>query len=180
MPLLSQRETLILDHISRRSSISQRELAKETKISLGLINVILKKMVNAGYIRVTHLNRRKMEYVLTYQGFKETTKRAYHYVTRIIRNYKIIEANLSNLLKELHKSGYSYFSIHGDGELRDLTESVFQNCLEEAPVTLGREYREDQRAVILNLTTDAGDPNFKGDVVNVLGRICQKFEEGMP
>ncbi len=169
MPNLKDKESLLLDFISKKSSISQRELARKTGISLGLINVILKRLIKAGYLRASQLNKRKLEYLLTPQGFIETAKKTYDYTINTIRSYKMLEANLSKLLKDLHRSGYDYFSIHGDGELRDLTVSTFQRCLEDAPVTLGREPKKDPRAVVLNITTDSLES--KGEVVNVWERI---------
>lgn len=171
MSLLNDKEVLLLDHVSKKSSLSQRELAKKTGISLGLINVILKKLIRTGHIKVSHLNKRKLEYLLTPQGFLEAAKKTCEYTISIIRNYKTIETNLSNLLRELHKSGYDYFSIQGDGELKDLLESTFHKCLEEVPATLGSEHRKDPRAIILNLTVDPPPEGYKGDVLNILEKI---------
>lgn len=139
-------------------------------MSLGLINVILKKLAKTGHIKVTHLNKKKLEYLLTPQGFLEASQKTYEYTLKTIRRYRAIEDGLSNLLRELHRSGYVYFSIHGDGELRDLLESVFYRCLNEVPVTLGREHRKDPRAIVLNLMADP-PPDHRGTVLNVLERI---------
>jgi DNA-binding Lrp family transcriptional regulator len=171
MPSLNDKDILLLEHVSKKSSISQRELSKKTGISLGLINVILKKLIRTGHLKASQLNTRKLEYLLTPQGFLEAAKKTYEYTISTIRKYKIIESNLSLLLKELHRSGYDYFSIHGDGELKDLIESTLQKSLEEIPVTLGREHRKDQRAIVLNLTMDPLPEGHTGDVLNVVEKI---------
>src|SRR3989338_10379731 len=141
MPLLSSKEVEILENISRNRSLSQRELAKKTLISLGLINVILKRFIKIGYIKVSHVNKRKMEYTLTPNGLQETARKNQEEATQTIRKYKTIQTMLAKLLQELHQSGYDYFSIHGDGELRDLIETTFYNSLENVPVSLGKEHR---------------------------------------
>lgn len=176
MSLLSPKEILLLDHILRKSSVSQRELAKETSISLGLINVILKKLIKDGYIQISQRNGRKVEYLLTSRGTMAAAKRTYSDTLNTIKDYRTIEVSLSDLLKALHKSGYDYFSIHGDGELKDLVESTLQKCLEDAPVTLGREHHKDPRAVVLNLTLDTLESSLKGDVVNVLEDMTKKVK----
>jgi DNA-binding MarR family transcriptional regulator len=171
MGTLSDKEVAILDQLSKSSSVSQRKLAQTTGISLGLINVILKKFIKAGLIKISYLNKRKMEYLLTPLGRQETTHKAHRQITATIRNYRTLREGVAHLLKQLHASGYDYFSIHGDGELKELVEATFFTSLEESPVKLGKEHREYPRSVVLNVTPDPLDLNFKGDVVDVLGKI---------
>jgi len=171
MDQLTEKEVLILDQVLRRSKSSQRDLSKKTGISLGLINVILKKLLKTGMIKVSQLNKRKMEYLLTPEGFMEASRKVYRKTAETIRNYRSIESSISELLKKLHASGYDYFSIHGDGELKELLETTFYRCLEEVPVTLGSDHRTDPRAVILNITPDQLPPHIKGTVIQVLDRI---------
>ncbi len=168
---MTEKETLILGQILQKTSISQRELAKKTSLSLGLINGILKKLANNGYIQTSKLNKRKLQYLLTSQGFHETVKKTHQYATDTIQNHKRLQTRLSSLLKELHASGYDYFSIYGEGELRELVEAVFRQSLEESPVSFGREHRHHPRAVMLNVNPDPPIEPFSGDVINVLERI---------
>ena len=171
MGTLSNKEIAVLDQLAKNSSPSQRKLAQATGISLGLINVILKKFIKVGFLKVSYFNKRKMEYLLTPSGRQETTQKGHRQITTTIKNYRTLREGITNLLKQLHASGYDYFSIHGDGELRELVESTFFTSLEESPVKLGKEHREYPRSVVLNVTPDSLDSNFKGDVVDVLGKI---------
>lgn len=172
MPLfLGHKETAVLNHISKEGSISQRELSKLSGISLGLINVVLKRLIQNGYIRISQMNKRKLQYFLTPLGLSEIAQKTHREATSTIKNFKRMQVDLDNLLKGLHHSGYDYFSIYGDGDLRDLVESTFRTCLEEAPVTLGMGHRQDPRAVVLNVTPEPMDGGFKGDVINILEKI---------
>lgn len=168
---LTEKEILLLDRISKKSALSQRDLSRATGISLGLINVLLKRLIKAGYLKASQLNKKKLQYLLTPEGLTEAAIRTYDKTIKIISNYKKLESDLSRLLKELHHSGYQYFSIYGDGELRDLTELAFQRSLEEAPVTLGGEHKKDPTAVVLNVSIKTINLPFKGDVVNVVERL---------
>jgi hypothetical protein len=112
-----------------------------------------------------------MDYTLTPEGILQVSEKNHRHATNTIRRYKLIQSNLANLLKKLHTSGYDYFSIHGDGELRELVESTLRTCLEEAPVTLGTEHRKDPRAVVLNVTPDSFPRDFQGEVVSVLEKL---------
>lgn len=167
----SDKEFSILNKLSEKSSISQRELAKSLGVSLGLINLILKKLIRVGYIQVLQLNKKKLAYLLTPTGLKETTRRSRNYAMSTIRTYNQIRADLVRLLQGLHHSGYEYFSIHGDGELKDLLVSAFENGLEDVPVRLGKEHLRHSRAVVLNLTEEPLPSDVQGDSVNVIERI---------
>ncbi|MBI2082704.1 MAG: winged helix-turn-helix transcriptional regulator [Deltaproteobacteria bacterium] len=168
---LSNRDLAILNDISRQPTISQRELARKSGISLGLINVTIKKFVEDGYINTARVNKRKIKYLLTPEGVEITTKRSYQKLNTTIRNYKEIEKELVKLLLDLYQAGFNYFSIHGNGDLREFVETTFKNCLVEAPVTLGTEHSVQPRAVVLKISADPIDQGFKGGVINVLERL---------
>lgn len=176
MSSLNDKELRVLDEIARNSSISQRELAVATGVSLGLINVILKKFLKTGYLQVTHLNKRKLEYLLTPKGFMAVARKTYHFATRTIRDYQQLQNQLSILLSELCDSGIAYFSIHGDGELRELIQSIGPNIFKNHESVFGEEFRDDPRAVILNVTADKLGLEHKGHIVSVLDWIKTKYD----
>lgn len=65
---LVTKETVILRHIYKNSSIKQRELADAASLSLGMINAILRNMEKNGLIRLIKTNSRNMRYQLTETG----------------------------------------------------------------------------------------------------------------
>lgn len=171
MTTLNDKELKVLDHVGRDASISQRELARITGISLGLINVILKKFMKTGYLKVSQLNKRKLEYVLTSQGFMAVARKTYQYATRTIREYHQLHTQLSDLLRELRESGHEYFSIHGDGELRQLIVAIAPSIFEGDCAVLGEEHRIEPSAVVLNVSTEPMIESFTGKEVKVLERL---------
>jgi len=54
---------------------SQRELAQASGLSLGMTNVLLKRFVERGWIKLSHLNKRKVLYALTAEGMEEISRR---------------------------------------------------------------------------------------------------------
>ena len=171
MSPLKDKELQVLGQISRNSLISQRELARATGVSLGLINIILKKFFKTGYLQVTQLNKRKLEYLLKPKGLLAISSRTYQYATRTIRNYQQLQQQLIALLGELDTEGYKYFSIHGGGDLRELLETLVPLKFQDSSVRLGAEHRTEKDAVVLNVTAEQIEQNFNGYVVSVLERI---------
>ena len=168
---LTEKGVVILDRIARNAAVSQRHLAKTTGISLGLINVIIKRFLRTGFIRITHLNKRQVQYLLTPAGILAATRRTYYYATNTIYNYKALQSNVRDLIHGLHGDGCHYFSIHGDGDLREFIQSLFPSWMDGLPAALGQEHREESGAVILSVTTDPLEQGVAGRVVNVLQAI---------
>lgn len=116
----------ILDLISDTPGLSQRDVASSTGLSLGLVNITLKRLIQTGYIKVSGLNKRKMEYMLTPKGFVEKAKRTYTYISRTVRTFKEYEHRLDRLLNELLKDRHPPVAVLGDGELGLLVEMALR------------------------------------------------------
>lgn len=165
------KELLILNAIGNNPSFSQRELAKETSISLGLINVIIKKMIQEGLLETSRLNKRKMSYCLTPTGLVQISEKTSFNANDTIRAYKKIRSDLAKLLQELCEAGYSQFSIHGNGELRELIEDLFVSHPKPKDASLNDQLRDSPATVILNLTSNIPLEANNSHIVNVLERI---------
>ena len=84
------------------SGISQREIARRTGLSVGLINAVIKKLVNTGYVKTSHLNRRSLDYLLTPQGFAQAAMKSYRYVLSTVKSFRKIQTQLEKLLDRLN------------------------------------------------------------------------------
>lgn len=164
----SEKDIRVLDQIAQNPTISQRALARNTGISLGLINVIVKKFLKTGSLQITHLNKRKLEYLLTPEGFLAITRRTYRYVSKTITDYQRLQQQLTCLLRDLQKRGYESFSVYGDGELKAMLESLAPVIFQETKARLKKEHKTGPDAVVLNVTAEPMPPEFEGNVVSVL------------
>ena len=160
-------------------SISQRELARRTGLSVGLINAVMKKLVYTGYVKTSHLNRRSVEYLLTPSGFAQTALKSYRYMLRTVREYRAIQTRLHVLVNKLKSDGVSKFYLHGDGELAELVSVFFES---EDVGTLNRNLPEafSDSAVVLNVlpaVTVEADCRVI-DLINELGNGGSLFSAG--
>ena len=55
---------------------SQRVLAENAGMSIGLMNAVLKRFVERGWIMLTNVNLRKLSYAVTPDGITELTSRS--------------------------------------------------------------------------------------------------------
>ena len=109
------------------SGISQREIARRTGLSVGLINAVIKKLVNTGYVKTSHLNRRSLDYLLTPQGFAQAAMKSYRFVLSTVKSFRKIQTQLETLLDKLNSEGIREFYLNGDCELAELVATFFED-----------------------------------------------------
>ncbi len=101
---------------SEGSSVSQRELAGETGLSLGMTNALLKRFVERGWIKFTHLTGRSLSYILTPRGVEEILKRSVAYFTRAVRSASLYRERIDAFVHSLPERGISSVVLSGPGE----------------------------------------------------------------
>ncbi len=70
----------ILSHLEKNKDTSQRQIAIKTGLSVGTVNLLLKKMVRKGLVKLEKVNGRTLRYILTPGGMVEKTRLAYQYL----------------------------------------------------------------------------------------------------
>jgi len=85
----------ILEEIDNEHTPSQRELAQKLDISLGLVNSFIKRLVNKGYFKITHIPKNRVRYLLTPQGAAEKTRLTYAYIHYSYEFYRRSRQNMS-------------------------------------------------------------------------------------
>ncbi|KXS47369.1 MAG: Regulatory protein, MarR [Halanaerobium sp. T82-1] len=130
---MEQKITDILNILNSKDSPSQREIAKEAGISLGLVNTLLKKCAKKGLIKIERLNSRNIKYILTPAGIKEKTKKTITYVKKSYQAIKEIEAEVLKLAARAEKEDKDLYlySDEEEDEILDLVSLVLrENNLE--------------------------------------------------
>jgi len=130
---MEQKITDILNILNSKDSPSQREIAKEAGISLGLVNTLLKKCAKKGLIKIERLNSRNIKYILTPAGIKEKTKKTIRYVKKSYQAIKEIEAEVLKLAARAEKEDKDLYlySDEKEDEILDLVSLVLrENNLE--------------------------------------------------
>jgi len=53
--IIGERELRIIEEISQDKNLTQRKISHRLRLSLGMTNIILKRLVNKGYIKKARL-----------------------------------------------------------------------------------------------------------------------------
>jgi DNA-binding Lrp family transcriptional regulator len=87
-------ELTILNYLHEHSDATQRELSDHVGISLGSINLLLKKMIQKGLIKIERLQPNSIKYFLTPAGIASKLERTYHYISRTYNEIQLVRKSI--------------------------------------------------------------------------------------
>ncbi len=120
MPNNEQKITLgVLNAVHDDSNITQRSMAVELGIALGLTNSYLKRCIKKGLIKVQQAPANRFAYYLTSQGFSEKTRLAGEYLTQGFKFFRVAREQCSEIFRVCSERGRQRIVLHG---LTDLAE----------------------------------------------------------
>jgi DNA-binding MarR family transcriptional regulator len=110
----------ILEQVGRNKTSSQREMAGELNISLGLVNSFIKRLVKKGYLKITSIPKNRIRYILTPRGAAEKTRLTYLYIQHSYNFYKEARQKLRDLYNDLEKQSLTRIVFYGAGDLAEI------------------------------------------------------------
>src|SRR5438552_12450873 len=116
----SQHEFRILTEIASRGDVTQRSLAKDLGIALGLTNLYMKRLVRKGFVKIGGVHPHRLRYLLTPQGIAEKSRLTYEYLQFSLWLYKQTRGTLTGTLRPLIDTGLKRFALYGVGEPAEL------------------------------------------------------------
>jgi DNA-binding MarR family transcriptional regulator len=111
---------LMLDVIETRDRVTQRGLAGELGIALGLTNIYLKRCINKGLVKVRKAPARRYAYYLTARGFAEKARLTAKYLARSLSYFRVAREDCSELLAACRAQGVSRVALVGAGDLCEI------------------------------------------------------------
>ena len=118
----SDKEAIILEHLYYDDSQKQRELADKADISLGMVNAILKRLIEKGWLMNKKINSRNISYVVSPAGVDEIYKRGYQYFKRTIVDIHHYRERLEQLVAEGKNAVHSCIALVGKSDLAFIVE----------------------------------------------------------
>jgi DNA-binding MarR family transcriptional regulator len=122
----------ILEEVGKDEVPSQRDIAKNLNISLGLVNSFIKRLARKGYLKITTIPSNRVKYLLTPKGALEKTRLTYQYIQYSYHFYKDTRTKLKLLFSELSEQKVKNIVFYG---ATDLAEIAFLS-LQETPIQL--------------------------------------------
>jgi DNA-binding MarR family transcriptional regulator len=110
----------LLDEIEKNNMPSQRHLARQLNISLGLMNSFIKRLAGKGFFKVTHIPKNRVRYILTPKGAAEKTRLTYEYIKFSYSFYKDARKKLRRILQQLENEGVRRIAFYGASDLAEI------------------------------------------------------------
>lgn len=114
----------VLDAVERDPSVTQRSVARELGIALGLANAYLRRCVRKGLIKVSEVPRRRYAYYLTPQGFAEKSRLTATYLSDSFSFFRKARTQCADLFALAAARGQRRLALFGHGDLAEIASLV--------------------------------------------------------
>lgn len=140
---------------------NQRTLAKKANMSLGLMNAILGRFVERGWIMLSNVNGHKLAYAVTPAGISELSKRGKSFALKTFKLANVYSEAFCKKFIEAKASGKTKVILYGDSYIKFIIKYA---CSE---VGLDFEQKETTAKVLVEEVCLAGELN-DDDIQNSL------------
>ena len=110
----------LLDLVERDGAQSQRRLAEELGIALGLVNAYLKRCVSKGLVKIRYVPARRYAYYLTPKGFAEKSRLTVSYLTYSLSFFRQAKVDCVGLFETARRSGFTRIALAGQSDLAEI------------------------------------------------------------
>ena len=133
---------ILLEIHNRTGNIRQRDLAEAADLSLGMTNIIIKKLVNKGLLVMKRVTTRNVQYALTPNGVKEIFTRSRRHLRLMLDSVAEYRTAMENLADRIAATGYQSVRLSGSSRIDFILEWA---CLKKGleynpPVNIGRTW----------------------------------------
>ena len=122
----------LLNVVHENSNLTQRSMASELGIALGMANTYLKRCVRKGYIKVRQIPSNRYSYYLTPKGFSEKSRLTAEYLSSSFTFFRRAKDQCLESLRYAEARGWQRVALVG---VSDLTE-IFTLCAIEHSINL--------------------------------------------
>jgi DNA-binding MarR family transcriptional regulator len=110
----------LLESVERDGAQSQRKLASDLGIALGLVNAYLKRCVKKGLLKIGQAPARRYAYYLTPHGFAEKSRLTVEYLSHSFSFFRRAREDYSSVLKSARMRGWYRIVLLGVSDLAEI------------------------------------------------------------
>ena len=150
----------VLNAIEADSGVTQRSVAQDLGIALGLTNAYLKRCIKKGYVKISQAPRNRYAYYLTPTGFAEKSRLTAEFLSQSFNFFRVTRRECTALMRRAAEQGRVQIVLVG---ATDLTE-VALLCARDV---------EGIEVTAVVVAEDAGRADFLGLPVVVGLEACR-------
>ncbi|WP_294431081.1 winged helix-turn-helix transcriptional regulator [uncultured Treponema sp.] len=116
----------IADTLKEEPLASQRVLAEKAGMSIGLMNAVINRFVERGWIMLTNVNLRKLSYAITPAGIAELTARSQNFAKRTFAIANKYNETLCKVVSDAKNDGKDKIVLYGNSYIKFLLNYACQ------------------------------------------------------
>jgi DNA-binding MarR family transcriptional regulator len=152
----------LLNSVEHDGERSQRHIAAELGIALGLVNAYLKRCVKKGLVKVHDVPARRYAYYLTPHGFAEKSRLTVQYLSDSFSFFRLAKGDCAHTFEAAKARGFQRLVLAGKSDLAEIAIL----CAVEAGV-----------AIVAVVDARADELRFVGvDVVKSYADLADPFD----
>jgi DNA-binding MarR family transcriptional regulator len=110
----------VLNAVESNDSVTQRSLARDLGIALGLANAYLKRCAKKGLIKITHAPANRYLYYLTPQGFVEKSRLTAEYLSVSFNFFRKARTQYADLFNLCAQRNWHRVVLFGKSDLAEI------------------------------------------------------------
>jgi DNA-binding MarR family transcriptional regulator len=110
----------LLESVERNGAQSQRRLAAELGIAVGLVNIYLKRCISKGLLKMAEAPARRYAYYLTPYGFAEKARLTLEYLSYSFDLFRRAKADCTSVFLAASARGFDRVVLAGVSELAEI------------------------------------------------------------
>ncbi len=121
----------LLNAIQENSEATQRSMARDLGIALGMANAYLKRCIRKGFIKVRQVPPNRYAYYLTPRGFAEKSRLTAEYLSSSLTFFRRARSQCAEALAYAAARGWRRVALAGVGELAEIATLCASECSAE-------------------------------------------------
>jgi predicted transcriptional regulator len=117
---IKPQEYTLLSEIAQDPLVTQAGLSSRLGIAVGSVNWYIKRLIQRGWIKVSHMDRTRLKYDLTSRGMKVLTQRAVLYARDSLKVYRELRMRALQVVDQLKDRGIKEVYLTHEDEIMDI------------------------------------------------------------
>src|SRR5665213_901149 len=122
----------LLTSVDADGARSQRRIAAELGVALGLVNAYLKRAIKKGLVKVSQAPTRRYAYYLTPQGFSEKSRLTIEYLSSSFSLFRKAKEEYGRIFERAHTLGFDRIVLAGTSDLCEIAIL----CALDSPISI--------------------------------------------
>lgn len=168
----------LLESVERDGEQTQRRIASELGVALGLVNAYIKRCVKKGLLKAVEVPTRRYGYYLTPQGFAEKARLTVEYLGFSFSLFRKARSEYSEAIAAACGKGFSKIVLAGVSDLAEIAMLCAQEAgVEVVAVVDPTSDKTKFLGISAFASFDAVIGSFDAVIVTALGNAPEMFED---